>query len=178
MKMGTALFWGLLFIVIGLALVFKIVFNLDFPLIRVIIAFVLIFLGIRMLVGGFGFHSHSRDSNDVIFGEKYYSKTEDGKEYNVIFGKGTYEFTDSDSLQTEKRVKIGTIFGASLIKINKDMPVKIKVDAAFASVELPNGNSTVFGNTVYESPGLDTSKPYLDLKLDVVFGEVDVKFYK
>ena len=128
-----------------------------------------------MLTGSFGFQNINKDSNDVIFGEKYYTKIDDGKEYNVIFAKGTYDFTQFDSLQKQTDVKLSTIFGASLIKLNKDLPVKIKADAAFASIELPGGNSNVFGTSEYESPGLDTSKPYLNLEVDVVFGEVDLK---
>jgi hypothetical protein len=51
------------------------------------------------------------------------------------------------------------------------------VESAFAGADLPNGNSAVFGSTTYESPAYAADKPYLDLKIDVVFGGVDVKEY-
>jgi predicted membrane protein len=177
MKMGSALFWGLLLIVLGLSLVFKIVFNVDFPLFRIFIAFLLIFLGIKFLVGSFGnIHVNSSD-NDVIFGEKNYRHFDERKEYNVIFGKATYDFRDIELQNERKKINISTVFGGTEVKLRKDMPVKIAVESAFGGANLPNGNSAVFGSTYYESPGLDKSKPYLYIKADVVFGGLDVKLY-
>ncbi len=178
--MGSALFWGLLLIIIGLSLIFRIVFNINFPLFKFIIAFAFIFLGIKMLVGSFGSHSKinmNANETDVFFGEKRYDKFKDHKDYNVVFGKGIYDFRQYDVLNDVGKIKISAVFGSTLIKLNKDMPVKIKVDAAFAGVQLPNGNSAVFGTSVYESPGLDSTQPFLEIKLDVVFGGADIRLY-
>lgn len=175
--MGPALFWGLLLIVIGLSFIFRIVFNVDFPLFKIIIAFLFIFLGLRLLFGSFGVVNIRGGENDVIFGEKRYDYFESNKEYNVIFGKGVYDFRDVNLEDGTKKVKLSTIFGGSELRISRDMPVRIRVDAAFAGAELPNGNTAVFGNTSYESPDFDPGKPHLDLKIDVVFGGVEVRLY-
>jgi predicted membrane protein len=177
MKMGSALFWGLLLIIIGLSFIFRIVFNIDFPLFKIIIAFLFIFLGLRLLFGSFGVVNIKGGENDVIFGEKRFNDFEDRKEYNVIFGKGVYDLRDVDLGEKGLKIKLSTIFGGTEVKLSKNIPVRIKVDAAFAGAELPNGNTAVFGNTAYESPGLDTSQPFLDLKIDVVFGGVEVRLY-
>jgi predicted membrane protein len=177
MKMGPALFWGLLLILIGLSFIFRIVFNIDFPLFKIIIAFLFIFLGLRLLFGSFGFVNIRGGENDVIFGEKRFDYFEDNKEYNVIFGKGVYDLRDEDLERGTKKVKLSTVFGGSEVKISKDIPVRIRVDAAFAGAELPNGNTAVFGNTSYESPDFDPAKPFLDIKIDVVFGGVEVRLY-
>jgi len=177
MKMGPALFWGLLLIVLGLSLVFKIVFNLDFPLLKIIIAFVFIYIGIKILFGSFGIvHIRGGDS-DIVFGERRFEDFRDGKEYNVVFGKGVYDFRDFDLHGRTKKVRLNTVFGGSEIRLPRDLPVRIRVDAAFAGANLPNGNTAVFGNTYYESPGLNTSSPFLDLKVDVVFGGVEIRLY-
>ena len=42
MKMGAALFWGLLLILIGLGIVIRVVFNINFPVVKFVIAFKLI----------------------------------------------------------------------------------------------------------------------------------------
>jgi predicted membrane protein len=177
MKMGPALFWGLLLIIIGLSFIFRIVFNVDFPLFKILIAFLLIFLGLRLLFGSFGFVNVKTGENDVLFGEKRFDQFENHKEYNVIFGKGVYDFRDVNLEDRVKKVKLSTIFGASEVKLSSDIPVRIRVDAAFAGAEMPNGNTAVFGNTNYESPDFDPEKPYLDLKIDVVFGGVEVRLY-
>jgi predicted membrane protein len=177
MKMGHALFWGLLLILIGFSLIFKIVFNVDFPLLKIIIAFVFIFIGLRILLGGSGIFRGKKDANEVIFGEKRYSSFDEKNEYNVVFGKGVYDFRDIELEGKTRKIRVSTIFGSSEIKISRDTPVRILVDAAFAGVELPHGNSAVIGNTTYESPGIDPHQPFLEIKMEAVFAGVDVKIY-
>ncbi len=175
--MGPALFWGLLLIILGLSLVFKIVFNLDFPLLKIIIAFVFIYIGLKLLFGNFGIVHIKGGEADVIFGEKRFEDIRPGKEYNVVFGKGVFDFRDFDLEGRTQKVRMNTVFGSSEIRLPEDLPVRIRLDAAFAGANLPNGNTAVFGNTYYESPGLDTRSPFLDLKIDVVFGGVEIRLY-
>jgi hypothetical protein len=175
MKMGGSFFWGLFFILMGLGLVIKVVFNIDFPLFKFLIAFFLIFLGIKILLGNFGFgrFSHPKE-DDVVFGERYHSSVENGKDYNVIFGKAVFDLTDVEVNECPTKVKISTVFGGVRVKVKKETPLEIKVDAAFAGAHLPNGNSAAFGTSYYTSPGLDKTQNYLLIEADVVFGGVDV----
>jgi len=178
MKMGPSLFWGLLLVVLGLSLIFKIVFNVDFPLFRVFVAFLLIFFGIKMLFGNFHRPMVFQTSEkDVVFGERIFNEPESNRDYSVVFGKGVFDFRDYDLKGEKQRVKISTVFGASIVKIKKDMPVRIKVESAFAGADLPNGNSAAFGSTTYTSPDFDSEKPFLEIKLDVVFGGCEVRTY-
>ncbi len=55
MRMGPAIFRGLFLIIIGFALIIKYVFDLDIPVVKIVIALFLIFLGIKLLVGRTGF---------------------------------------------------------------------------------------------------------------------------
>jgi len=175
--MGSALFWGLLFIVIGLSLVIKIVFNVDFPLVRIFIAFFLIFLGVKFLFGTFGNIKFNSGDHDVIFGERTYREFKDNKEYNAVFGKSDFDFRNLDLNGEKRRIKISCVFGGILLKLDKDMPVRIKVESAFGGAQLPNGSSAVFGSSVYESPNFDPDEPHLYIKSDVVFGGLDVNLY-
>lgn len=179
MKMGHSLFWGLLLVILGLSLILRIVFNIDFPIFKIFIAFVLIYFGIKILFGSFDtkVHVYHGGEKDVIFGEKNFSHMEGSGEYNTVFGKGTYDFRGYDLKGETKRIKLSTVFGGTVIKLDKDLPVRIKVEAAFAGADLPNGNSAVFGSTTYESPTFESGNPYLDLKLEVVFGGIEVKTY-
>ena len=179
MKMGTALFWGLLLILIGFSLIFKIVFNVDFPLLKIIVAFFFIYIGLRILFGSAGFSNKKGIGNEenVIFGERKYSTTGKSKEYNVVFGSGVYDFRDVDLSRGEKRLRISVVFGGAEVKLSRETPVRIRVDAVFSGVNLPDGNSAVFGNSTYESPGFNSDIPHLELKLEAVFGGIDVKLY-
>ncbi len=178
MKMGAGVFWGVLLIVIGLALIIRFVFNIDFPVVKVIVAFFFIYLGIKILVGGFGSIGNMRfeaKGNDVLFNEKEFYEPEHNKEYNVIFGKGVFDFTETDISQGNVNVKIGTVFGASEIRIDRDMPVRIEADAVFSGAEMPDGNTAVFGSSSYESESYSRDSNHLKIKLDVVFGGVEVR---
>ena len=175
--MGPSLFWGLLLVVLGLSLIFKIVFKIDFPLFKIFIAFLLIFFGVKMLFGSFHGNAIETKDNEVLFGEKRFSNLEGHRDYSVVFGKGTYDFRDYDLKGNKQFINISIVFGASVVKLNKDMPVKIQVESAFAGANLPNGNSAAFGSTTYTSPDFNPEKPHLEIKLEVVFGGCEVRTY-
>jgi predicted membrane protein len=180
MKMGSSLFWGIILIIIGLSLVVKVVFNIDFPIFKIVVAFIFIYIGLKIMLGGNfrSFHDQYRTKNDVVFGESRFNKADHGTEYNVIFSKGNFDFRDIE-LKPEGPtiVHINTVFGGSQVIIRRDMPVRIKIDAAFAGAHLPNGNNASFGSTIYSSDSLDTSKPYLEIDADIVFGGLQVISY-
>lgn len=175
--MAPGVFWGIILVIIGLSIIFRVVFDIN--LFRVLIAVLLILLGIKILVGNRGIFNLSSGRNDVIFSEKRYSGTPNNRtEYNVMFGKSVFDFRDIEFKDEEPiRLKINTIFGAAEIKINKNSPVKIKVDAAFAGAKMPNGNTVAFGSSQYVSNTYDASRNYMFIDANVVFGGLEVKSY-
>jgi len=165
--MAPGVFWGIVLVIIGLSIIFRVIFNVN--LFRVLIAVLLILLGIKVLVGNKGIFNFSSVKNDVIFSEKSYSGSpNDRTEYNVMFGKSVFDFRNID-FKDEKpvRLKINTIFGAA----------EIKVDAAFAGAKMPNGNTVAFGSSQYVSDTYDASSKYLFIDANVVFGGLEVKSY-
>lgn len=171
MKMCSGLFWGVILIIIGLSLVIKIIFNIDFPIFKIVLAFIFIYIGLKIMFGSsFRFHCHTKTQNDVVFGETNFNTVKNGAEYNVVFSKGNFDFTKAvlDSTGPTK-IKIHTVFGESKITIPRDMPVRIEVNAVFSGAHLPNGEMAAFGSSVYTSDSLDVNKPYLDIKADIVF---------
>jgi predicted membrane protein len=179
MKMGSGLFWGILLIIIGLSLIIKIVFNIDFPIFKILIAFLFIYLGLKIILGdGFKFFHNRKTESDIVFGESNFNTIDHGRDYNVVFSKGRFDLRNvvlNDSGPTI--VKINSVFAGTEVLLNKSMPVRISVDAAFAGAQMPNGNSSAFGSTIYTSDSLDMSKPYLDVKADVVFGGLKISAY-
>jgi predicted membrane protein len=173
--MGAGVFWGALLIFIGLALIIRFVFNVEFPVFKVLFALFFIYLGLRILFGSFGLFRFETGPDDVIFSEREFYQPENNREYNVVFGKGNFDFTNVDLSGGNVYVKIGTVFGASEILIDRDMPVIINADAVFSGAELPNGNTAVFGSTAYQSETFNPDSNHLKIKLDVVFGGVQIK---
>lgn len=176
MKMGSSIFWGVLLIIIGLCLVIKVVFNIDFPVFKVIIAFIFIYIGLKIILGhNFRPFHEKKTETEVIFGESSFNNVEHDKEYNVIFSKGNFDLRNIPLQEVgPTRVKITTVFGGAKILIDKNKPIRIKTDAVFSGAQMPNGNSTSFGTTLYTSDSLDVSKPFLDVKADVVFGGLEI----
>jgi len=178
MKMGAGLFWGLLLILIGLGVVIKVVFNVNFPIMKFLIAFFFIFIGIKLLVGNFHFWDHKGDENTTIFSESTINHLDEkSKEYNVILGSSTIDLRDLDLSGGSKEIKVNTIFGAALVKIDENLPVRIKADAAFASAKLPNGETAAFGTGRYDSDSFNRDTNHLYIKCDVVFGGFEVRTY-
>jgi predicted membrane protein len=177
MKMGSSLFWGIILIIIGLSLVAKVVFNIDFPVFKIVVAFIFIFIGLKIMFGSNTkvFHRHYYNNSNIVFGETKFEKAKHGTEYNVVFSKGNFDFREVElNPEGPTRITINTVFGGSDILIRHDMPVQVKINAAFAGAHLPNGNTSSFGSTIYSTDSLDTSKPYLEINADVVFGGMNV----
>lgn len=172
--MGTGLFWGAFLLLLGIALIIKVVFNVDFPVFKVLVGIFLVLLGIKVLFGKFLIPAHHFDQEETVFNERVYDNPEPGKEYTVLFGKGVYDFTNVDLSKGNYRVKVSTVFGGAQIIIPRDKPVRIKADAVFAGADMPDGNTAVFGTTVYESDSWSPDSAYIDIKVDVVFGGVQV----
>jgi len=174
MKMGTGLFWGIILIVIGLSIIFRMIF--DISLFRIIIAVAIILFGIRILIGKPNLFS-SHDENQVIFGEKsFHSAPVNNTEYNTIFGKSVYDFRKINNLSPGRtKLKVNTIFGGTEILLPESIPVNIKADAVFGSACMPNGNTISFGTVHYNSANSDTASSYLYIEAGVVFGSVEIK---
>jgi predicted membrane protein len=175
MKMAPGLFWGVLLVLIGLAAIFRVVFDVN--LFGVLFAFFLIFIGVSMLVGKPWMFHHQKGEHDTMFGDrKVYEQPRDNSEYNVIFGRTVYDFRNIQFPDNEPiRIKLNTIFGNSVILINKNTAVKIKSDAVFAGASMPDGNSVAFGTIQYATDTFAVSINQLIIEAPVVFGALQVK---
>ncbi len=171
--MGAGLFWGIILIIIGLSIIFRIVFDIN--MFRVVIGVLLIFFGIKVLIGKNFFHT-SRGS-DVIFNQqKVTTLAGSNTEYNVIFGKAIYDLRDIEIIGKSKvRVELNAVFGSAELILNRDIPVKIQAESVFGKTLLPNGNSTSFGTIYYTSENAADSSSYLQVKASSVFGNIEIK---
>lgn len=173
--MAPGLFLGVLLVLIGLAAIFRILFDVN--LFGVLFAFFLIFLGVTMLIGKPWMLRVNRDARNTMFDDRtVLEQPNDNSEYNVIFGRSVYDFRNIKFPDNEPvRVKINTVFGNSVILINKNTPVKIKSDAVFAGASMPDGNSVAFGSIQYTTDTFGVALNPLIIEAPVVFGALQVK---
>ena len=175
--MSTSLFWGIIMILIGLSIIIKIVFHIDFSIFRVLLAFLLIYLGIKLFMGkDFSFFTNKSTEQSVVFGERTITKIEDGKEYNVVFGGGkidlrTMTFPDSAKVH----VKINTVFGGTQIFMNKDVAVEINAHTVFGGTKLPDNQVSAFGDAYYKSDTTHQHKALVIIEANTVFGGTQIR---
>jgi predicted membrane protein len=177
--MGIGIFWGVILIVIGVSIVFKVVF--DVSIFRIIIACAFILIGIKILIGKSAINISSNDS-DVIFNDRRYTDfPTTSTEYNTIFGKSVFDFSNA-AVPTDKQINLefNTIFGNSEIYLPPGLPVRIKAEAIFGSAQLPNDNTAVFGSANYVSEHDSAITSFINIEANAIFGHVEIiqKVYK
>ena len=173
--MSTAIFWGSILLLIGLTMIINVIFKIDLPVARIAVAAVLIFIGVKLLLGK---HLRVFNHESAQCNVQYNATDKSKQEYNVVFSKGSVDLRNITLTGNEPvRVDVHTVFAHTELHLTKDMPFRITSNTAFASVNIPNADSVVVGTTGYQSDSLDTSKPYLDIKLDCVFGQTELVFH-
>ncbi len=172
MRMGflfSGLFWGILLILIGITIIIKVFFKVDIPIVRIGFALFFIYIGVSILIDG-GIH---KTDNTVLFQESEVHATNSQNDYNVVFGKGNIDLSGIELKDENTDVEINVVFGAGIVTLDKNMPIILTVDSAFAGAKLPDGNSVAFGTTHYTSPSYRGDAPALRIKADVVFGAIE-----
>ena len=181
MKIGAGLFWGIILILIGIGLIIKVFFKVDFPIFKFIIAFVFIYIGMRILFGNFNINSRNWGEGrerDAIFSERHFTgRGNDENQYSAVFGAAKIDLTDTALIGKDTRIEVNVAFGGTEIYLNKDIPVRIKTDVAFGGVEYPDGDkSGAFGTSTFTSPNLNENDPHLYIRANVAFGGLEIKY--
>lgn len=166
----SGLFWGLILVLIGISVIIKAVFKIDIPIVRLIFALILIYFGLKMLLGGFRIGTE----RTIIFQEAELKAGARDSEYNIIFGSGEINISDLKLEDRIIRIEADIIFGSGKVLLPAGIPVIVKTSTVFGQCRLPDAQTSAFGDRTYRSPGIDTSQPYLILELDVVFGSAEI----
>jgi predicted membrane protein len=159
----SGLFWGIIVIVLGAAILIKHIFNLDFPVIKVVFGAALILIGLRILVfKGERTPCSAGDKNNVVFGERTMHYNASNNEYNAIFSSAVLDLTKLEA-STDARIKVSCVFGNMKIIINKQTKLNIDSDVVFGSISNPE-----------ESTLSDSNQIMLKMKADAVFGNIKI----
>jgi predicted membrane protein len=183
-KMGflfSGIFWGVILILLGISVIINIVFHVHVPFFRIVLALILIYAGVRVLIGGHwgsGRCCSLKTASTVVFSDAVFEK-QTGDEYTIAFGKGTMDAGAIFSGDTgRKTIRLNTIFGHSMVSIPKTLTVLVRVNSAFSGVRLPDGSLSTFGQTVYKNEAARTAtdpNTIKNIELSVVFGGCEVK---
>lgn len=165
------IFWGVLLIAVGVWFLVRRYVPFHIPLIRVIIAVIFVYIGIRVLVRG----PVLQDRNTMVFSESSLQWSPGhSRDYNVIFSSGTVDLSGVALTGETIRTQVNVIFGSGTLRLNPSMPVRVKMSSAFGTVEAPGGRSIAFGDSVYTTPAYKNGAPALEVQATAVFGRLTV----
>lgn len=149
-------FWGILLLLWGLSLILKGLNVVDWPLVKIFLAIIIIMFGIRLLVGG----SHH---TKVISG-KHGVFSSGSTEYTSVFGNQVIDLTDLSP--DSKPLDITAVFGSAWVQLPDDIDFAITPTSVFGSTVVPPKPATAKNNPV------GTVK----IEANAVFGKVEFEY--
>jgi predicted membrane protein len=164
----TRIFWSIYCIVVGLALLVKIVFHLDFSSWAVAFAILLLESGVFLLTGGFGMNRtrHASGGGDYVFFNGSIAVDAQSPALNLVFANATVDFAPPPAPITS----ITCLFGNATVRLPRDYAVRTVCTCAFGSISTPKGGVPGFGDKVFVlGDGLQTQ-----MEVKCVFGQVTI----
>ena len=173
--MSSAVFWGTLIILIGISVILKAVFGINIPLFRIVFGFFLVYLGIKMIAGGF-FRTHF--SHSAVFNESRINYDESQREYNIIFGSGTVDLFKMDTSHENKKFEVNVVFGNGTVILNDSVPILVEMNSAFGAATALDKSINALGKTTFTTSAYKANEPYTFIKASVVFGKLNIETKK
>jgi hypothetical protein len=156
MKMGGSVLFGLFFVLFGISILLRIFFGLNIPLVRTAFALFIVYIGIRMLVGGdWGIRANwaRKDSHNVTFDHSDFTFEPSARNhYSTVFGSSTVDLRNAAAENKDLEIHVSTVFGETKVIVDSSKPYSIRANAAFGEVKMPNDNMVAFGTLNYASP--------------------------
>ena len=174
----TKIFWGGLIVLFGLSIIINAVFKINFPFFKVFVSLVIIYIGFKMLFGGFGFKMNNNgEENSTVFSSTriQVEKIDGNLEFNSVFGSQILDFRNVTSIADEAEIEISAVFGGVKVYLPENVTLKMKANSAFGSVKSPNGEVTNFGEARKTISKGGEHEKTVYLEVNAVFGSVDMR---
>ncbi len=177
MQIDNISFWGIFLIITGIALLVREIFNIEFPVFKVMAGLFFVLLGLRIMLGNSLIWPIKTIDNEVFFRTLNVDSPVDmHSEYQLVFSKTIFDLSQMDLPENRIDLKINNIFSGNTVYLPSGIPVNIRVDAVFAGVKMPGRNTPVFGRGSYSSENFDADLPHLNINVNIVFGNVVFMF--
>jgi hypothetical protein len=178
MRMGFGLLIGVLIMLWGLGIIINVVFHVNIPILKILLGLFLIYIGLKIIFGSSFpcsiFHWHSQDA--VFSNRTYQGLHGESNEYNAVFGKAMIDLRGVELKEKVTRIKVATVFGNAEVILDKNIPVRIKVDTILGEVKMPQNIGGSFGSAYYQSENFDENKNYLIIDASSVIGGIEIHY--
>jgi len=168
MRIFGGVFMGIVFLTVGIILLFNSIFNFNINIFKLIVGVFIVLFGIFILFNGSGFQG----SRNIIFREGVIRVSEVQDEYNIVFASGTIDLSKIKIEDEVKKIEVNTIFADGKVILSPDVPTLIKASSAFGELELPDRSSVIFSSQKYKIGDISTNQGYLEIKANAVFGKL------
>lgn len=163
-------FWSVYCILVGVALLVKILFRLDFSGWTIAFAILLLESGMFLLTGGFGLRRGrtAQGGGDYFFytGEIEIPASDASAETTVAFSNAEIWFTGGMPPVT----RVTCLFATTTLHIPEGYSVRATCSTAFGQIDTPKGSIPGFGDRVFVvGDGLQAQ-----LELHCVFGQINL----
>lgn len=170
--LSSGIFWGFIVILFGVGILLKSVFHVNIPFFKILIGIIVILFGVSII-----FNAINSRRNNTVFGEYKFNFGTIEKEYNIVFSKGVFDFTNFNfSNYNGEFIKINSAFSKSEIYLSRNFEYEIRADSVFGVVSLPNGESVSFGNIARLENAENSELKRINLHVSSVFGETKILY--
>lgn len=164
MKFGS-IFWAIYLIVLGLILLIKVIFRLDFSWTGAAFALLLLMSGISLITNG------ARRKKNVyrpLSGVQFFANgtvilDEETSEFTSVFSDAEIELSRD---RMPKELAVNSLFGRTILRVPEGYSARVEGTAVFGVLELPEGQIPAFGDkTCIVGDGLQ-----IKLRVTSIFG--------
>ena len=159
---------GVILLIVGFILLLANYLEIKVNFFRLFPGIALLILGIVILFGQLG----GRD--ELIFDSKKIDLSEPFREKNIIFAEGIMDLNDIEYSGVSEKIKLNVIFGSGRLILNPDIPSVVHASSVFGSASLPGQSINLIGSTGYRTGKIQPDTPYLDIEVNVIFGQLKV----
>lgn len=175
--MNFAVFFGVLVVLAGVSVLLGALFHIHFPLVRTAFALLLVFFGVRILVGAWGPRSAELASaGSAVMSDLHFAPTQAAPsfKYDVIFGRGVIDLTRLPKPERPMLVEVNAIFGSALVTIDPAWSIVVEGSSAFGEVRMPDQSMTAFGTARYRPRGQERDAALVQVRCNAVFGSCQI----
>ena len=170
--LSSGIFWGFIVILFGVGILLKSVFHVNIPFFKILIGIIVILFGVSII-----FNAINSRRNNTVFGEYNFNFGTIEKEYNIVFSKGVFDFTNFNfSNYNGEFIKINSAFSKSEIYLSRNFEYEIRANSVFGVVSLPNGESVSFGNIARLENAENSELKRINLHVSSVFSETKILY--
>ncbi len=159
-------FWSVFLIVIGILLLVKLLFHLEFNWFSAAFAVLLLESGISLLIyaRSGGPHAYHFEGGTHLFMVGRIVSGADDKQVNVIFSDAQVELP----AMLPEKMEINSIFSNAVVQLPAGWSARASCSCAFGSLTTPEGNLSGFGQKVF----IVGEGQQCQLTLNAVFGQL------